>query len=126
MTAEWKQLTDKERAKWDKAAEEDKNRYLRENKEYVPEGDDSKAKVKSKSAAAATEPAEKKPLSGYMHFGKDFREKLAKSKQEVGAKDIMRKIGEAWKALSDKEKEKWNSLAKSGKSEPSKPASKKS
>lgn len=61
-----------------------------------------------------------------MHFGKDFREKLAKSKQEVGAKDIMRKIGEAWKACSEKDKEKWNVFARSGKSQENKPASKKS
>jgi len=55
----------------------------------------------------------KKPLSGYMWFGKECREKL--TKQGLSATDIMKKIGEQWKALSEKQKEKYEKMAKDDK-----------
>lgn len=39
-------------------------------------------------------------MSGYMHFGKEMREKLAK--QNLSATEIMKEIGGEWKKLSDK------------------------
>jgi galactose-1-phosphate uridylyltransferase len=46
-----------------------------------------------------------------MIFGKDHREKLAKTKPDTQAKDVMRLIGEAWKKLSEKEKAKYEKRA---------------
>lgn len=55
----------------------------------------------------------KKPLSGYMHFGKEMREKLAK--QNLSATEMMKKIGGDWKELTDKQKEKYEKMAKDDK-----------
>jgi len=63
----------------------------------------------------ANKEGEKKPLSGYMMFGKDFREKLTKSGKETNAKDIMKMIGEAWGKLNESGKEKWNKIASNDK-----------
>lgn len=65
MTAEWKQLTEKERIKWEKAAQEDKNRYARETKDYKPSATANDSKAKSQGAskqkvADESAPAEKK------------------------------------------------------------------
>ncbi len=43
----------------------------------------------------------KKPLSGYMWFGKECREKLTKT-GGLSATEMMKKIGEEWKGLTDK------------------------
>ena len=109
MTEEWKKLTDKAKQKWEKAAEDDKKRYADECQE--------KGISAGKKKDAKDDDAPKKPLSGYMLFGKDYREKLAKSGKDVKAKDIMKNIGSEWNKLSDKEKDKWNTKAKEGKAE---------
>jgi len=43
--------------------------------------------------------------TGYMLFGKDYRDK------KKGEKVLMKEIGDAWKSLSDGEKGKWNDQA---------------
>lgn len=44
----------------------------------------------------------KKPLSSYMLFCKDHRKVIAS--ENVAPRDVLKKLGEAWKALSDDEK----------------------
>ena len=66
MTDEWKALTEKQKKKWEDLAAKDKERYTNEMEEK------GMGKVKKQETDV------KKPLSGYMHFGKEMREKLAK------------------------------------------------
>jgi len=66
MTDEWKALTEKQKKKWDDLAAKDKERYTNEMEE------------KGMGKAKKQESDVKKPMSGYMHFGKEMREKLAK------------------------------------------------
>lgn len=54
----------------------------------------------------------KKPMSGYMWFGKENRDKFAKG---LEPKDVMKKLGDEWKKLSDKEKAKYEKMAKQDK-----------
>ena len=53
----------------------------------------------------------KKAQSAYLLFGKDYREKLLKTKPDTKAPDVMKLIGEAWSKISEKEKERYNKLA---------------
>ena len=54
----------------------------------------------------------KKPMSGYMWFGKENRDKFSKG---LEPKDVMKKIGDEWKKLNDKEKAKYEKMAKDDK-----------
>jgi len=54
----------------------------------------------------------RKPMSGYMWFGKENRDKFAKG---LEPKDVMKKLGDEWKKLSDKEKAKYEKMAKEDK-----------
>lgn len=95
MTAEWKALTDKQKKKWDDAAAKDKERYEEEKSAYGGEKNPNKD-------------AEKKgATSGYMVFATEFREKNKITK----GSEQMKQIGEAWKKLSEKDKDKYNKKA---------------
>ena len=85
MTAEWKNLSSLERQKWDNLASEDKQRY-----------EDEKEAAGIKSTKKTTNTGDKKPMSGYMVFGKEFRAKLLKSNPDTRQADVMKMIGEAW------------------------------
>ena len=56
----------------------------------------------------------KRPLSAFMIFSMENRERVMKEnkfeKKQIG--DIAKKIGEAWKKMSDKEKTPYNDKAK--------------
>lgn len=109
MTAEWKALTETQKAKWEKLAATDKQRY-EDQKEAAGEstGKGSKGGGKGKEDGGP-----KKPFSAYMLFGKDFREKSVK--KDTKATDVMRLIGEAWKKISAKDKKKYDDLAEKDK-----------
>lgn len=64
----------------------------------------SKAKKEKKPAKKSKKEDNvvKKPLSSYMFFCKDHRSVIAAEK--VAPRDVLKKLGEAWKALSDDEK----------------------
>ncbi len=68
MTEEWKNLTNNQKAKWDKLAAADKTRYENER--------DAAGEGPKKKKGDTDGP--KKPLSAYMVFGKEYREKLIK------------------------------------------------
>lgn len=47
----------------------------------------------------------KKPLSGFMLFSKEHRPKIKEDNPDISFGQIGKKLGEMWRALSDKEKE---------------------
>ena len=59
----------------------------------------------------------KRPLSAYMFFSTENREKVMKEfkfdKKQIG--DIAKKLGEQWKKMGDKEKAPYNEKAKKAK-----------
>jgi hypothetical protein len=46
----------------------------------------------------------KKPLSGFMLFAKEHREQVKKDNPEITFGGVGKKLGEMWRALSEKEK----------------------
>jgi hypothetical protein len=47
----------------------------------------------------------KKPLTGFMKFSQEMRPKVKEENPDFKFGEIGRKLGEMWRALSDKEKE---------------------
>eukprot|EP01059_Diplonema_ambulator_P016670 TRINITY_DN2838_c0_g2_i1.p1 TRINITY_DN2838_c0_g2~~TRINITY_DN2838_c0_g2_i1.p1 ORF type:complete len:218 (+),score=129.05 TRINITY_DN2838_c0_g2_i1:62-655(+) len=59
--------------------------------------------------------APKKPLSGYMLFCQDEREKVKKENSDLKAKEILTELGKRWGELGDDEKEEYNEKSKEAK-----------
>ena len=64
----------------------------------------------------------KKPaLSGYLLFSNENRsqakEDLLKEKEKMGRGELMKKLGEMWKALNEEERQDYNNKAKEASSE---------
>jgi hypothetical protein len=51
----------------------------------------------------------KKPLSGFMLFSKEHRAKIKEDQPDLTFGGIGKKLGELWRALTDKEKEDYKS-----------------
>lgn len=53
-----------------------------------------------------------KNKSAYLHFCSQERSKIKSEKPDIKSTDIVKVMGERWKALSEKDKEQYNVLAK--------------
>jgi hypothetical protein len=61
----------------------------------------------TQKAATKAKTAGKKPLSGFMLFSKENRIKVKEENPEMTFGQIGKKLGEMWRALSDKEKQEF-------------------
>jgi hypothetical protein len=102
LGAMWKKLSDKKKKLYVDKAEEDKERYNEEMKNYVPEEGEKKKSKKSKVSDGP-----KRPLSAFMLFSKDKRSIIKENEPEMKQTEIMKKLGEMWKNISQKEKKKY-------------------
>jgi HMG (high mobility group) box len=58
----------------------------------------------SQKTAAAKGPGGKKALTGFMLFSKEHRAKVKEENPDITFGGVGKKLGEMWRALSDKEK----------------------
>lgn len=70
-----------------------------------------KPKRKKKKPKKKERVGPKRALSSYMYFCSDVRAKTAEENKEMGAKEIMTKLGEMWRALSDEDKKPYEAKA---------------
>ena len=72
---------------------------------------------KAKKTISKSEEKIKRPLSAYMIFSQENREKVIKDnkfeKRQVA--DVAKKLGEQWKKMTDKDKVQYNEKAKKAK-----------
>lgn len=92
------------KAKADKPAKAEKP--AKKTKEEKP---DKKKKVKKDPNAP------KRGLSAFMYFSSAERPKVKEDKPEISFGDVGKELGERWKAISDKEKAKFEEMAKKDK-----------
>jgi hypothetical protein len=108
----WKNLPSEEKAQWNEKAEEDKKRYETEKAAYVPTPSDEEAEEKDAEKKGKKEKKEKKAgpkaaKSAYIIYTTEMRPKVKEEHPEYSPPEMMSKLGEMWKALSDSEKEKY-------------------
>ena len=81
----------------------------------VPKKQEKKAK-KDKKVDSDDDKPKTKRVSGYILYSNanrdDVKEELSDGENKAKNTDIMRKLAENWKALSDDDKEGWNAKAK--------------
>lgn len=102
----WKALSDKQKEKYAKLANQDKARYENEMKSYTPPEGSQDVQTKGRSRKERTGP--KKAMNAYMYFGQAMRPKL---KGKVDSKDMMSEIGRLWKELPDDQKGQYEQQA---------------
>ena len=77
---------------------------------------DTKTTKKTKKAKEDDDKPKKKRTSGYILYSNAHRDEVKDSLTEGDEKpkntDIMRKLAENWKLLSDEDREKWNAKTK--------------
>jgi len=109
----WKELGEKEKAKFEEQAKEGKEKQAAAMKAYK-ETADPLSVLKEKYADLIP----KKPVTAFWIFSQDPSERskaekaLKDANEEAGHKRVTAKIGEIWKALKDSEKEVWNEKLK--------------
>ena len=82
----------------------------------VSESKDTKSAKKTKKVKEDDGQPKKKRTSGYILYSNAHRDEVKDSLTEGDEKpkntDIMKKLAENWKLLSDEDREKWNAKAK--------------
>jgi hypothetical protein len=77
---------------------------------------DTKAAKKTKKVKEDDDKPKKKRTSGYILYSNAHRDEVKESLTEGDEKpkntDIMKKLAENWKLLSDEDRDKWNAKAK--------------
>lgn len=100
LAARWKTLKEKNPkrySKYQKLADEDKVRYLKEKENFVvEEGDEIDREKNTKKKVGP-----KKPKSSYMFFCQEERPNVVKEKPELSAKEVLVELGARWKALKE-------------------------
>merc|ERR1712127_1134465 len=100
--------TEKEMKKWVKKAEQDKVRYQEEMKHYVPMDDPEDGKRKK----AKKDPnAPKRNMSAFFLYSCAIRPEVKQTNPEASFGDIARLISAQFKALSEKDRRKWDKKA---------------
>jgi high mobility group protein B2 len=107
LSAQYKAMTEKEMKKWTKKAEGDKLRYQEEMKDYVPIEEPGGKRKKAKKDPNAP----KRNMSAYFLYSMFARPTVKEENPEATFGDIARLISAHFKALTDKEKKKWEKKA---------------
>ncbi len=93
---EWKVVPQEERARWERVASKDRQRYNKERKEFVP----SVRKVRRKKDANAP----KRPMSAFLMWAQLKRRQLQAENPDIPNADISRMLGEKWRSAGVDEK----------------------
>uniref|UniRef100_A0A3B5L9B8 High mobility group box 1b n=1 Tax=Xiphophorus couchianus TaxID=32473 RepID=A0A3B5L9B8_9TELE len=100
----WKTMSPKEKGKFEDMAKQDKLRYEREMKNYVPPKGQKKKRFKDPNAP-------KRPPSAFFLFCADFRPKVKGESPGLSIGDTAKKLGEMWNSLSGEEKQPYEKKA---------------
>jgi len=118
LSGQFKELPEKEKAKWDKKAASDKLRYQEEMKHYVPsddfdEGGGGGGGKKKKAKRDPNMP--KRNMSAYFLYSVAIRPEVKEQNPDASFGDIAKIISAQFKALPEKERAKWDVKASADK-----------
>ena len=111
LSQEFKGLPENEKEQWKDLAAKDKERYQREMEDYVPPSDDSEDDGKRKKKKKKDPNAPKRNQTAFFIYSNMHRATVKETNPEAGFGDIAKIISKQFKALSEKEREKYDKLA---------------
>lgn len=100
-----------EKAKYEKMAAADKERYAKEMKSYTPPAGSEDKKTGAKKKAKKDPDAPKKAMSAFMYFSNKMRPKIKAENPDISFGDLGKRIGELYRALTPEEKEPYEKMA---------------
>lgn len=106
-------MTAEQKVKYDNMAAEDKKRYAREMKDYVPPAKSSGGQGDKKKKKDPNAP--KRSITSYLAFSNEMRPKIKAENPALTFGELGKKIGELFKGLTAEEKVKYENLAKADK-----------
>jgi hypothetical protein len=108
LGALWKNLSDKEKSKYEESSKKDKNRYENEMQSYNPqvEGTTSKKRAPNGSKGA---------MSSYMHYCQDNREMVKSKNSQMNGKQVNVELSRLWKELPAEQKAVFEQKARTDK-----------
>ena len=94
-----------------------KKEYLEsESEEYEEEEEYEEAKEEEEKDDKNVASMPKKPLSSYIFFSQQVRDKMKKDHPNMNVSDLMKEISHTWAGMNTKDKEPYNDMAKNDKS----------
>lgn len=109
----WRALKESQKTKFKKIADEDKLRYQKEMENYTPPDPVDEPEKKGKRKKDPNAP--KRPLAAYTFFFSETRPEVKKENPDMDPREIMREVARRWKAVSAKQRKKFQDLADSDK-----------
>jgi len=104
LGAQWKNLSEKEKAKYEVLSNKDKVRYENDMSSYNPPESTSGEQKGRRSRVKGERTGPKRPLSSYMYFCQDQRDAIKTANPTMNGKEITSELGRVWKSLSDEAK----------------------
>ena len=95
----WQKLSDKAKAKYEKLAAKDKERYEAEMAGYTPPAKRDASPAR-KSKAKKDPNAPKKPKNAFLFFSESKRAEIRGAHPDYKITDVSRELGALWKAMS--------------------------
>ncbi len=108
-SAEWKVVKPVVKSKYEKLAEQDRERYAQEMSTFVPSPEDKKEKKQKRAKRDINAP--KKALSAYLFYVNSQRAKAVKLHPDYTQPEIVKHIAAGWRELSDREKKPYQDMA---------------
>ena len=104
LGALWKNLTEKDKAKYEVLSNKDKVRYENDMSSYNPPESANGEEKGRRSRVKGERTGPKRPLSSYMYFCQDQRDTIKTANPTMNGKEITSELGRVWKSLSDEAK----------------------
>jgi len=111
----WKAIPPKDKEPYQKLAEEDKKRYEKEMKNYIPpekgSSEDSDEPKKKRKKREKDPDAPKRGMNAYMHFVNDRRPELKLKKPDLKPTEVTTLLGADWAKMSEEDKKPFTKKA---------------
>jgi len=105
----WATLSPKNREEFEEMAKSDRARYREEMKDYIPP--EASADVPGSKRPKMQKDYPKKPLTAFMIFSNDLRQKLG----QMDATEKTKKIAETWKEMTEEQRQTFEDAAREDK-----------
>jgi hypothetical protein len=101
LGALWKNLSDKDKSKYEVLSKKDKVRYENDMSSYNPPESATGEEKSSRSKVKPERTGPKRPLSSYMYFCQDQRDAIKALNPSMNGKEITSELGRVWKSLAE-------------------------
>ncbi|ETV80810.1 hypothetical protein H257_06278 [Aphanomyces astaci] len=108
----WAQIDEQGKKKYEKLSQSDKDRYLDEKEQYIPDPEyENSGKGKGARGKTKDPNAPKRPLSAYFFFCQEIRPAIREKNPTKSITEIAPLLSEQWRAVPEKKRAKYHTLA---------------